>query len=356
MSMGKYYDGTKLLSLMDSDNKKPEIYMVTTNRTGGKTTYFGRLCINRFLDKGEKFALLYRFNYEIDSVSDKFFKDIGTLFFPNYTMTSQRRASGIFHELFLHYPDESEDSEGHSCGYAISINSADQIKKYSHLFSDVERMIFDEFQSETNKYCADEIRKFLSVHTSIARGQGQQTRYVPVYMLSNPVSLINPYYVEMGISERLQEKTKFLKGSGWVLENGYVESAGSAMLESGFNKAFSGNKYVSYAGQSTYLNDNKAFIERPTGDSNYLATIQYNGKEFALREFYTAGVVYCDDRDDSTFKYKIAVTTEDHNVNYVMLKRNDIFIQNMRYYFERGCFRFKNLACKEAVMKLISYK
>ena len=27
-------------------------------------------------------------------------------------------------------------------------------------------MIFDEFQSETNHYCSDEIRKFLSVHTS----------------------------------------------------------------------------------------------------------------------------------------------------------------------------------------------
>ena len=31
--MGKYYDGSKLLSLMDIDGNPPEIYMVTTNRT-----------------------------------------------------------------------------------------------------------------------------------------------------------------------------------------------------------------------------------------------------------------------------------------------------------------------------------
>ena len=35
-----YYDGTKLLSLLDLNNKRPEIYMVTSNRTGGKTTNF----------------------------------------------------------------------------------------------------------------------------------------------------------------------------------------------------------------------------------------------------------------------------------------------------------------------------
>lgn len=353
--MNTYYDGTKLLSMLDSDGNKPEIYMCTTNRTGGKTTYFGRLVVNRFIKNGDKFALLYRFNYEIDSVADKFFKDIGSLFFKGYSMSSKRLAKGIFHELFLHYPNDEADSEGHSCGYAIAINSADQIKKYSHLFSDVQSILFDEFQSETNHYCPEEIRKFLSVHTSIARGQGEQVRYVPVYMLSNPVSIINPYYVEMGISERLQENTKFLKGHGFVLENGFIESASNAQKESGFNKAFSYNKYMQYSSEAIYLNDNKAFIEKPEGDSKYLATIQYEGNEYAIREYYQEGVVYCDDHDDSTYKYKIAVTTEDHQVNYVMLRKNDIFIQNMRYFFERGCFRFKNLLCKEAVMKLISY-
>ena len=58
--MGNYYDGTKLLSLTDIHGNRHEIYMCTTNRTGGKTTYFGRLVVNRFLDKREKFGLLYR--------------------------------------------------------------------------------------------------------------------------------------------------------------------------------------------------------------------------------------------------------------------------------------------------------
>lgn len=344
--MPTYYDGTKLLSLNDINGNKPELYLCTTNRTGGKTTYFGRLLINRFLDKGEKFGLIYRFNYELDDCADKFFKDIGKLFFQDKVMTSKRRASGIFHELFL---------DNVSCGYALSLNSCDQLKKYSHLFNDINRMLFDEFQSESNHYCNDEVRKFISLHTSVARGNGEQIRYVPVFMLSNPVSIINPYYTELGISNRLRDDTKFLKGDGYVLEQGYIESASKAQKESGFNRAFARNSYVAYSAECVYLNDNKAFIDKPSGSGRYIGTLRYNGRDYGIREYPDLGIVYCDDKPDFTFKFKITVTTEDHNINYVMLKRNDLFIANMRYLFERGCFRFKDLRCKEAVLKALSY-
>lgn len=344
--VSNYYDGTKLLSMLDINGNKPEIYMCTTNRSGGKTTYFGRLCVNRFLDKGEKFGLIYRYNYELDDVVDKFYKDLSSLFFHEHTMTSKRRASGIFHELFL---------DDKSCGYALSLNSADQIKKYSHLFSDIARMIFDEFQSETNHYCTDEIKKLLSVHTSIARGQSKQVRYVPVYMLSNPVSIINPYYIELGISTRIRDDTKFLRGDGFVLEQGFIESASKSQLDSGFNKAFAKNTYVAYSSQCVYLNDNKSFIDKPQGKSTYICTLKYKGCEFGVREITENGIIYCDDKPDTTFKTRITVTTGDHNVNYVMLKRNDFFLSNLRYLFERGAFRFKDMRCKEAVLNALSY-
>lgn len=342
----QYYDGTKLLSMLDINGKRPEIYLCTTNRTGGKTTYFSRLMVNRFLDKGEKFGLLYRFNYELDDCATKFFKDIANLFFKGKVMTSKRRAFGIYHELFL---------DNVSCGYAISLNSCDQLKRYSHLFSDVDKLMFDEFQSESNHYCNDEIRKFVSVHTTIARGNGEQMRYVPVYMLGNPVSIINPYYIELDISNRLRDDTKFLRGDGYVLEQGFVKSACEAQTESGFNRAFSNNSYVAYSAQGVYLNDNKAFIDKPVGNSRYIGTLKYCGKDYGIREFYDMGIVYCDDKADSSFKYKVTVTTDDHQINYVMLKRNDFFLANLRYLFERGCFRFKDLRCKEAVLKALSY-
>lgn len=344
--MSTYYDGTKLLSLSDLSGLKPEIYMVTTNRTGGKTTYFSRMFVNRFLKHGEKFGLLYRYNYELDDCAEKFFKDIGGLFFPNMTMTAKKRAGGTFHELYL---------DDKPCGYAISINGSEQVKKYSHLFNDIERLLLDEFQSETNHYISDEISKFISVHTSIARGKNKQVRYVPVYMCANPVSIINPYYTQMGISERLRDDTKFLKGDGFVLEQGFNESASKAQKESGFNRTFKSHSYVAYSSECVYLNDSKSFVEKPDGLGRYLCTLKYKGVEYGVREFAEAGVIYCDDKPDASFPTKITVTTDDHGINYVMLKKNDFFLTNLRYFFERGCFRFKDLRCKEAVLKSLSY-
>lgn len=342
----KYYDGTKLLSLQDINGNKPEIYICTSNRSAGKTTYFARLLVNKFVQNVEKFCLIYRFNYELDDVADKFYKDISKLFFPGTVMTSRRRANGIFHELFI---------DDKSCGYAVSLNSADQLKKHSHLLSDVKRMFFDEFQSETNHYCSDEIRKLISIHTSIARGNGEQIRYVPIYMCGNPVSIINPYYIELGISERLNDNTRFLRGDGFVLEQGFVQAAADAQKESGFNRAFAKNQYVAYASECVYLNDNKSFIEKPSGKGRYLVTLRYKNADYAIREFAEQGIIYCDDKPDSTFPDRVTVTTDDHEINYVMLKRNDFFLANLRYYFERGAFRFKNLKCKEAVLKALSY-
>lgn len=344
--MNEYYDGTKLLSLKDINGEQPEIYICTSNRSAGKTTYFGRLVVNRFFKKGMKFALLYRYNYELDNCAEKFYKDIANLFFKGTDMTSKRHSRGMYYELFI---DEKP------CGYAISLNNADQIKKNSHLFSDVTSIIFDEFQSETNHYCPDEVNKFISVHVSIARGNNEKVRYVPVYMLSNPVTIINPYYVEMGITERLREDTKFLRGDGFVLEQGYVESAALAQKDSGFNRAFSNTKYVGYAAERVYLNDNTAFIEKPRSVGKYICTLKYLGKEYAIRNYIEEGIVYCDDKVDKSFPLKITVTTEDHEINYLMLKSNDFILSSLKFYFEHGCFRFKDLRCKEAVLKSLSY-
>lgn len=352
MEQAQYYDGTKLLSLTDLDGNKPELYLVTTNRTGGKTTYFSRLLVNRFLKRGEKFALLYRFNYELSDITNKFFKDICGLFFTDYAMKDEPHANGIYRELFI---KEDHSDEYLPCGYAISMNSADQLKKYSHVFSDVQSIMLDEFQSETNHYCVNEIKKFMSIHTTIARGQGKQSRYVPVYLLGNTVSILNPYYTALGIASRLKKDTHFMRGHGWVLESGYVDTASRALQESAFMRAFGDSEYTAYASQNVYLNDNTAFISEPEGRSYYLCTISCDGSDYAIREYLNQGIIYCSDKPDMSFPLRIAVTTEDHRINYVMLNHNDQMVQSLKWLFNKGSFRFKNLACKDAVMKMLSY-
>ena len=341
-----YYDGTKLLSLKDINGLEPEIYICTSNRSAGKTTYFSRYIVNRWLKHGEKFILLYRFNYELADVSDKFFKEIRALFFPDLTMTNKAKAKGIYHELYLNEQ---------LCGYAISLNAADQLKKYSHLFSDCVRMFFDEFQSENNHYCPGEIQKFLSVHTSISRGGGKQVKHVPVIMLSNLVSLLNPYYIALGISEKLDSKTKFIRGDGFVLEQGFSESVAELQKQSGVFRAFAGADYNKYNTEKVYLNDNYTFIESLDGKNNYILTFKLGGELYAVREYPDRGFLYCDQRIDYTFPVKLVIDAEDMDVNYIVIKNNSYMLSNLKWFFEKGLFRFKNLTCKQAIFKLLSY-
>ena len=183
------------------------------------------------------------------------------------------------------------------------------------------------------------------------------TRRVPVYLTGNPVSIINPYYVAMGISDRLTSHVRFLRGNGYVLEQGRNDAATEAQKTSAFNMAFDNDQdsYGAYTAEGVYLNDNLAFIERPEGQSRYVCTLRYNGQDYSIKEFSDQGILYCDDRADKYFPVRISVTTEDHQINYVMLRRNDLFLAHLRGLFQRGCFRFKNLRCKEAVLRALTF-
>ena len=340
-----YYDGTKLLNMLDLDGMKPAIYVCTGNRTAGKTTYFNRYLVNRFLKHGEKFALLYRYDNRLRSCADKFFKDIKGLFFEEHEMRSEKRENGKFYELYL---------DNVPCGYVISLNAAESVKENSHYFSDISRVLLDEYQSLNNRYVPDEVKNFRSIQTSIARGQGKQVRYVQFILIGNAISLLNPYLIAFGLHNRIRRDTKYIRSHGLVMEITLNEAAAKAQLENRFNAAFEDTSYIDFEAQNVYLDDNAAFIEKPSGKSRYLGTLTFKGKDYALREFLEDGIVYCDDKPDRSYPFKIAVTLPDHNINWVMLKKNDIFLTSLRWYFDHGCFRFKNLQCKDAIFHALA--
>lgn len=344
--MPDFYDGTKLLSMKDINGREPDIYLSTGNRSIGKTTWFNRYFVKDFIKRHKKFCLVFRWNYELSDCSEKFFKDIQRLFFPNYEMEEKRRANNIFVELFLNQQ---------SCGYCVSLNNADALKKFSHLLSDVDKMLFDEFQSENNHYCPNEINKLLSIHTSIARGNGEQVRRVPLYMCANKVSIINPYFLSLGISDRLKDDTNYLKGDGFVLEQTFIESVATAQLDSAFNRAFKNEDYVAYAAQNVYLNDNTAFIERPSGMSNYIATVRSNNTDYSIRYYITEGIYYIDKNIDSDYKIKLSFNADSHTKDYIMVGTTSPYVIMLRGAFERGLVRFKNQECKSAFFDMLRY-
>ena len=352
--MSKFYDGTKLLSLKDINKQRPEIFISTSNRSAGKTTFFGKKMIQDFIKHGKKFGLIYRYGYELNEVADKFFSDLREIFFHNMVMTQKTGEKDTYIELFLSDINKAAE-EPELCGYALALNKADNIKKLSHLLASVDVLLFDEFQPESGQYAPNEIQKFHSIHTSLARGGGEQVRYLPVIMISNFVSLLNPYYTAMGISERIQENTNYLRGDGWVLEQGFNETASLMQKESAFNRAFGQSRYLQFSSEKFYLNDNNTFVGKMDGKATYIMSLRFDEKWFGVRYYSDRMLLYVNKTPDLSHKRKIAVSVEDMTEETTLITRTDPILTRMRDFFEKGAFRFQNLESKAAVFNLLSY-
>lgn len=341
--MSNFYDGTKLLTLKDLEGNTPEIYMCVGNRTAGKTYYFKRMLLRRYLKTGSKFCVLVRYSYEISAMQDSFFKDVHEIDYPDNVFGYEKVGKDLYTKLLV---------DGECCGYIISLNSADMIKKISSTFVDVDSIFFDEFQSEIGKYAPDEIKKFMSVHISIARGGGSSVRYVPVYMCSNTVSILNPYFAEFGIAKRLQSNTKYLRGHGWVLEQCYLETASKALKESGFIKAFSGLSYSKYATNNVYLLDNHNFIhvEKCTGQLYCVIT----DADLTIGVWqHDEGFIYCSKQYDKNFYPQFTFKTSDHNINKIMVKKSCKYAKYLKEYFDVGLMIFESLEIKNSMLDFL---
>lgn len=345
--MNKYYSCEKLLTLKDKNGKLPDIYIADGNRTAGKSVSFKKKLVDTFFKKKDvnQFFYIYRYKTDMNNVSDSFFSDIGRLFYNGHVMTEKKIFDGAMVQLFI---------DSVPCGFCIPLSMASKIKRASALFTQVRHGFFDEYQDEDNKYLDNEIEKLMSIHTTIARGDGKQHRRVPLYMASNTVSIINPYYSALGINKSLKYNTKILKGDGWVYERTYNESAQKSFENAGFNRAFKTTKYFSYASQNVYLNDNLSLIDKPTGHSQYFVTIKYNLSWFNVRRYDTC--YYVSQGADETFPLRICFNVNDvTDDRTVKVTRNNFIVATLREYFNRGLLRFQDVKCKNMILDLLAY-
>lgn len=164
-----WYDINKTLSYNCLFN------FVVGQRGVGKTYAAKKKAIKNYINKGEQFVYLRRYDTEIKaSQMEKFFDDI----LCEFTDHSFGYVSGKF------YIDE------HVAGYAISLSRAAQYKSVP--FPDVTLIIFDEFIIDRGliRYLPNEVITFSEMYSTIAR-----LRDVIVLFLSNAITFTNPYFL-----------------------------------------------------------------------------------------------------------------------------------------------------------------
>lgn len=337
-----YYDGNRLINMLDINKQKPLIYMVSGNRSAGKTYWCKRFLLRKFIKNGSKFIVLVRFGYQLAGMADTFFGDLKDIDFKGHGMTEKCLVPNSIYALYY---------DGVPCGYTVAINNADSVKRNSTLFTDCDYMFLDEFQSETGKYCPGEVNKFISIYISVARGKGEQARYVAVLMCSNTVSLLNPYYYAMKISHRIQNDTKFLRGDRWVLEVTWNESA-SKQIKEGIGSVFQ-NQMVNYATENVYLNDSNTFIEKPSGPGYNVCVVEYEHEQYGIWAY--RDIMYVTHKFDPKCRDKFSIDLDSHNPGTILLRKSDLIGKTLLRCYEQGVFRFQDLKCKEMLYQFFGF-
>lgn len=343
--MSKYYDGTKILTLKDIDGDSPTFYLVVGNRTAGKTFFFKRLLLRKFKRYAQKFIVLVRYRNDLEDLDKTFFKDIESIEkeFRGHKFES-KLISDLYLEFFL---------DGESCGYALALNSSEKIKRISSVFVDADYMFFDEFQSKT--YLPKETELIQNIYISIARGEGKPMRDVKVFMCSNTISAYNPYFIEFGVNERMQDNTKFLRGSGWVLEKCFVENASSEIKKSGLAKAFKNSNYIEHATNNMNLNDSDNLVECLSGEKSMYVVLISDGVKYGVWIHQDTSYLYVCKQYDPLWHLQISYKNVDHKKNVVLETKSNKLAKYFKKCYEFAQVRFEDQMCKNVFIEFIGY-
>lgn len=342
----EFYRGDKIFTMKDINGCEPWLHFIMGNRTAGKTFYFKKWMVKRWLETGERFSVFVRFIDDIPCVAAGYWADVGPICFPKKEMTQKPLLKGKAAELLI---------GGARCGYVIALNDPERIKRNSALFSDIQRCFFDEFQSETGKYVPGEVEKFNSIMASISRGgaEGTYTRNVHAYLCSNAVSTFNPYFDYYHVGGRLGQQGRFIRGDKWVLERVYNEQAAEAVRSQFSNMSA---KEIKYMTDNNMLLDDARFVERIGGQKRPLFNMYHNGKNYTLWRVYSTGMLYVSQVFSAGLPVTLSFKIDDHDINNVMQTTNTPLVKSLRKAYMDGKVRFETEGCKRAFIDCCSIK
>lgn len=236
----------------------------------GKTYACKRRAISRALDKGEEFVYLRRFQTELKH-SGTFFNDIRCEF-PEWEF----RVNGRTAEA---RPRGSNDKDAWATiGYFLALTAGATLKSVS--YPNVCTLIFDEFIIEegTRHYLPAEVDTFLDLYSTIDRNNDR----VKVFMLSNAVRCVNPYFIEW----RIQTGKAFQRRGGGYLVCELIDNEAFAgeVSSTRFGKFIkeTSPEYASYAIDNLFSDDTGDLLGKKPPEAHLIATLRTRTGEVSL--------------------------------------------------------------------------
>lgn len=322
-----WYDVNKTLSYNCLFN------FVVGQRGVGKTYSAKNRAIRNFINKGNQFVYLRRYDTELKASNiEKFFDDI-CVEYPDHSFAVKHGKMYI---------------DGYPAGYYMPLSKAAQFK--STPFPDVTLIIFDEFIIDQGmvRYIPKEVETFLEMYSTIAR-----LRDVTTLFLANAITFTNPYFLYFDLN--LQKGQKILRKGDILLEVVDNPEYSTAASNTRLGNILKGTDYYKYAMENQFLRDRDTFIEKMPGAGNYLFTVRVNEINFGVYAVKENTNWYVSEDYDKTCNRIISADTQSHDKDssLKMDSRVKIWYSTFQEKYYRAEVRFETMKAQNLLTPIL---
>lgn len=298
----------------------------------GKTYSAKRRLIRNFIQKGEQFVYLRRFETETKrGQMELLFSDIASEF-GEYDFGFK---NGVFY------------LDCKPMGWAIPLSKSAQYK--STPFPNVSMIVFDEFIIDVGliRYLPNEVQTFNEMYSTIAR-----LRDVRVLFLSNAITFTNPYFLFYDL--KLAPGKKIFKRGDILLELVDSPVYEDAAANTRFGKIIEQTEYGKYAIHNEFLRDTTTFIEKMPGPGVCLLNLLAEGITFGVYGYKENTTLYITENPDMS-KETVALDVSSHTTDSVMSKSSwaSPTVGIIKQEFYMGRVRFATMKAKNVLIKYL---
>ena len=296
------------------------VNMILGPRGDGKTFAAKEQAIRNAINKNEQFIYLRRYKTEL-AARTSFFADIAYKF-PDFKFS----ISG--HEAKMQRPGSKE---WETIGYFVALSNSQQKKSVAYPL--VTLIIFDEFIIDRGAvhYLPNESKAFLDFYSTVDRYQ-DKTRAL---LISNTVSIMNPYFVAWGIRDTGTEW--FKDPTGFVVVHFIRDSAFTdEVKKTRFGQFIEGTEYADYAIGAEFRDNTGALVKRKEEDFKYLATIETKTGIFSVWHNINTREFYAQEKRPKGGEVFWTLIPENMEEDKVLILRNNKMLGIMRAAYSRG--------------------
>lgn len=316
------------------------INIIIGGRGAGKTFNCKKFCVDDYVKKGRQFFYVRRFNTELELALTNFFEQLQHEGYYTENVFAVKKIKKNLYKF---------EMDGEVIGYACALTTSLIAKSAS--FPDVYNLIFDELllaRGTSYHYLKNEVILFLELLESIFR-----LRNGRCFLLSNAVSVANPYFDYWGIRLKKDKQFELYQNGLICIEQVNDTEFVKTKRQSVLGRLVDGTRYGEYAIDNKMLQDTGAFIAWKPADSKVIATLIVDGKKLGLWACHRTGCLYIVGVYNPNSLDVLSFTVKDHNDTSKLADRASNVFQTLKNAFQYGCLYFENESVKKSVVSYL---